>query len=362
MRKITEYKMHTPIEKPQPKPVSQITRILPFELAPLVIKYNKKFTNLPNCCKRFYKTNTSHLNINSKYIERQIYYSSYIPPRLIISHFFNLVTYEVIGAEYFDFKYLQNCNITKLKLIHVKTLKFSEPCMLIKKLVFKQTIFEDDVFIKLMSIPTLESVQFVNVVFESGNGKYPDYVFDILNKLDLKSIKIYVLNDENYISKIKVEKMESFVYVTPNMHFEYNKSQTHRNKLYIKNCANQLYNFDYSSIFKIEIYNQNNVDQLLNFMKIEKLQKLTISECLFDDTMLMEFLDKFDELEQLDLSQTHFSVNNIIFILKKFGKTLRILNLNNIQLTPNVMDQAKKYLLLCKLIYNDNRCIFIRND
>lgn len=356
MRKISEYTSSRITKTPKLEvPHRRFTSSVPVELALILSRYNTRFS----CLTHSVVCRTPFERVRHKYIERYVYYSRSSPPKLAVADFVNLETYEVVGASSFDFVFLQRCSIKKLKLVEVQGVRAMNLFCAIESISLKRMVIGAGTLLRILKLPSLRGVELCDVRFEYDDGTCMGQVIDAINKLQLHSVKVTVKCAIDLTHKFNIAALHCFRFSSISTHYEFNKSQTYKNKLIMRNCKEALFNEDYTAIRNIKVESQGGVSGLLGSLKVHELRVLDLSNCVFDDGALDRFLGRFDGLEEVHLGGTHIGLEHVTGLIKRFAKTLRVLDLNGVQLNAEIMECARRWLWRCRLVYNDNRKVMI---
>lgn len=252
-----------------------------------------------------------------------------------------------------DFRYMANAELKCLKLNNVCKIVPTKYKFRLTKLHVENCNISIEQLRILASIEGLYKIKIKNCTFGDAHNKNLFAVYDCI-----KDIKCIVLQDKNlditHMQKF-TQKEYDMLKLTGTAHrFEYVRSATTKNKLYIKNtidvykqCTNK------NDFLSLQIDAESNMTDILQqAYNYEGTYALDCSGCNIVDSEFVEFACKFTRLRHIFLANTHITTNTICTVIDKFASTLQILDLSNVPFSRAVLDYAECKLKSCTIIYN----------
>ncbi|TBU08168.1 hypothetical protein CWI39_0217p0010 [Hamiltosporidium magnivora] len=333
---------------------------LPLELAHCVLcKYNKNFGKLllGRFLMVYKKTNLK--SINRRYRETHLILKSSTSFTQKMIGFVNLKVLDVMDINYFNFEFIEDLNLQKLKIKNVKNISIRKNISRykIKNVKIEEMYINLIELEKIIQINSLIGITIKNVYINGSNNINESLLQSIILKTQLKKLKIIQMKiSEEFIYKIVNNlHLNVFKFEECNFKFSYCNKITKIPNIFMENCKDILYTLNYSDIKSFKLFDSHIKLIKLEMLNFSDLKEISFNEAKIDQECFDFICKKYTSLEQISFSKCDFPIIKLYDIVRKYTKTLKFLDIRNIEIPIDFLEFVKNNLKNSTVIYSDNK-------
>ncbi|RVD92408.1 hypothetical protein TUBRATIS_10900 [Tubulinosema ratisbonensis] len=244
-------------------------------------------------------------------------------------------------------------NINEIDLINCKN-----DCLLpnLRNLVIKSSYLTKKALTKLLSHKKIRKLHLIDLKI----SKF--YKEDKILKLIQRMKKLKELNFEKNFLKIfgkivNKKKLNCFKFTCLDSHLVYDYTLKNGTHLILNNLERNWYNYNYKKIDKLIYYPPKNDRTFIPNESYTKVTKLELNNTLLNLEFVINSQNVFNDLVFLKIFDCEIDFNIFFKFLKRFKRSLRYFEINEKVLPVDFINQCKKSLNNCEIVYGSSKLI-----